>query len=182
MLYRLYLSLRKKFRKWEVVNSNKFLNNKIKSKNIVRFAYNVNINKLEKIQFGQNIFIGENAYIRADGGLSIGNNVSISKNVVIYTKIHNYNGVSLPYDDTFIYKPVVIEDNCWIGINVTIAPGTFIGEGSIIGMGANVFGKIEPYSIIGSDGKLLKYRDKEHYKKLVNENKFADDSGRLIRC
>ena len=181
MLYRLYLSLRKKITKWKEKNQNEFLNKKIKTPYRVKFAKNVNINSIEKIEFGKNVFIGENSYIRADGGLKIGNNVIISKNVVIYTKTHNYEGKTLPYDNTYIFKPVTIEDNCWIGINTTIAPGTYIEEGCIIGMGARIFGRIKALSIIGSDGKLIKYRDKEHYDNLVKKQKFADDSGREIK-
>jgi len=57
-LYRLYLSLRKKFRKWEVKNINKFLNKK--TNNIVKFDRGVNITDIEKIDFGNS----ERVYIK----------------------------------------------------------------------------------------------------------------------
>ena len=180
LLYRGYKSLKKKWENWKRKEQNRFLNSKIKTPYPIKFAKNINITAIEKIQFGKNIFIGDNAFIRADGGLIVGDNVVISRNVVIYTKSHNYKGKYLPYDDKFIHNPVKIEDNVWIGMNVTIAPGTIIGEGSIIAIGARIFGKIEPLSIIGSDGKLIKYRDKAHYEKLKQEKKFANADGEPI--
>lgn len=179
-LYRLYISLNKKFKNWKLKEQNKYLNKKIKTKYLVRFAYDVRIADIEKIEFGKNVFIGENAFIRAKGGIKMGNNVIISRNVLIYTLSHNYMGECLPYDDTFIEKKVVIEDNVWIGMNVVIAPGTYIEEGAIIGIGARVFGRIPKGAIIGSDGKIIKYRDLEKYEKLKKENKFCNDSGDII--
>lgn len=57
----------------------------------------------------------------------------------------------------------MIEDNVWIGMNVVIAPGTYIEEGAVIGIGARVFGRIPKGAIIGSDGKIIKYRDLDKY-------------------
>jgi len=181
-LYRLCISLNKKFKKWKLKEQNKYLNKKINSKHIVKFGYDVRIADIEKIEFGKNVFIGENAFIRAGGGLKIGNNVIISRNVLIYTLSHNYMGDCLPYDNTFIKKEVVIEDNVWIGMNVVIAPGTYIEEGAIIGIGARVFGKIPKGAIVGSNGRIIKFRDINKYEKLKKENKFCNDSGlRIIK-
>ena len=59
-----------------------------------------------------------------------------------------------PYD-----LPVVIEDGCWIGANVTILKGVTIGRGSIVAAGAVVNKSCEPYSVIGGiPAKLLKMR------------------------
>ena len=52
-------------------------------------------------------------------------------------------------------------------------PGTEIGDGCIIQAGSVVHGKIPPLSIIGGNpAKTFSYRNKEHYEKLVQENKF----------
>jgi acetyltransferase-like isoleucine patch superfamily enzyme len=45
-------------------------------------------------------------------------------------------------------RPVVIEDDVWIGLNAIVLPGTLIGAGSIIGAGAVVSGVIPPRSIV----------------------------------
>lgn len=55
--------------------------------------------------------------------------------------------------------PVVIEDGCWIGANVTILKGVTIGRGSVIAAGAVVTKSCAPYSIIGGvPAKLIRMR------------------------
>jgi len=137
------------------------------------------ITGLEKIELGNNVQINENALIRGEGGLTIGDNVHIARNLTIYTHNHNYEGKALPYDDTFIFKEVVIEKNVWIGVNVTILPGAHIEEGAIIGAGSKVAGKV-PRLAIYADGKVLKYRNEEHYKQLNNSGSFGGPSGKPL--
>lgn len=61
----------------------------------------------------------------------------------------------LPEND----QPVVIEDGCWIGANVTILKGVTIGRGSVVAAGAVVTRSCEPYSIIGGvPAKLIRAR------------------------
>lgn len=61
----------------------------------------------------------------------------------------------LPEND----QPVVIEDGCWIGANVTILKGVTIGHDSVVAAGSVVTKSCEPYSIIGGvPAKLIKQR------------------------
>lgn len=78
----------------------------------------------------------------------------------------NVNGN--PYD-----LPVVIEDDVWVGANVTILKGVTIGRGSVVAAGAVVTRSCPPYSIIGGvPAKVLKMRFtpeeiEEHERRLV---------------
>jgi acetyltransferase-like isoleucine patch superfamily enzyme len=47
-------------------------------------------------------------------------------------------------------RPVVIEDDVWLGLNVIVMPGAHIGAGSIIGAGVIVSGVVPPRSIVKS--------------------------------
>ena len=80
------------------------------------------------LSVGQNIHVNFGPNWVCDGGLTIGDNVHISSNCTIYTRNHNTRGRALPYDDESIPRPVSIGRNTWIGVNVTILPGTQIGE------------------------------------------------------
>ena len=56
-------------------------------------------------------------------------------------------------------QPVVIEDDVWVGANVTILKGVTIGHGSVVAAGAVVTKSCPPYSIIGGvPAKLIKMR------------------------
>jgi acetyltransferase-like isoleucine patch superfamily enzyme len=144
----------------------------------VKFGRNVVISGSSSIKIGNNVHFGTGGFIRADGGLTIGDNVIISRNVVLYTSSHDYQGKLLPFDSENIYKPVVIEDNVWIGMNVTISPGTVIREGAIIGLGSRIFGEVPSRAIIGSgEINIIGYRNKEHYRSLKNLKKFCKENG-----
>lgn len=149
----------------------------------VRFnGENHTIRGLRKIIIGNNVHIGNNIYIAAEGGLIIGDNTHISRNVTIYTVNHNYKGKALPYDETTIYKPVIIESNVWIGMNVSILPGIKIGEGAIIGMGSIVNRDVEPYEIVGNSSLThIKYRPREHYRSLNAHKSYGGINGRKIK-
>ena len=88
--------------------------------------------------------------------------------------------------------PVVIEDDVWVGCNVTILKGVTIGRGSVIAAGAVVTKSCPPYSIIGGvPARVLKFRftvDEvlEHEKALYPEGqrlsrKYIEDQRRTLQ-
>lgn len=131
----------------------------------------------EEVTVNKNTIIGDNCRfnglrIFGNGNVTIGNNVVIATDAVILTGNHNYEGDEIPYDDGYNPRPVIIEDFVWIGVRVTILPGTKIGEGAIIQAGSVVHGEIPPYSIAGGNpAKVFKMRNVEHFKKLKAEGK-----------
>jgi acetyltransferase-like isoleucine patch superfamily enzyme len=55
--------------------------------------------------------------------------------------------------------PVIIEDGCWLGANVTILKGVTLGRGCVVAAGAVVTNSFPPYSIIaGVPARLIKMR------------------------
>jgi acetyltransferase-like isoleucine patch superfamily enzyme len=55
--------------------------------------------------------------------------------------------------------PIIIGDECWIGLNVVIMPGTNLGRGCVVGANSVVKGSFPDYSVIGGvPAKILKYR------------------------
>ena len=119
----------------------------------------------EHVSAGNDISIGEGSRIMAYGGLTIGDNVIISRDVTIYCSDHPFGGDNpLPFGEGRNPGPVTIGDNCWIGAHVRILPGSSIGEGAIIGMGAIVAGEVPPCAIIGQPKfRLLGERVHDEY-------------------
>lgn len=141
---------------------------------------------------GENLFIGGSSIVTPQ--TTIGNNVSFNgvrvigsglckfgdyfhsgQELMILTSIHDYDtGRTIPYDfEKSIQKDVVIDDFVWVGSRVTIIGAIRIGKGAIIQAGAVVVKDVPDFAIVGgSPAKIIKYRDKEHFKKLLSEKKF----------
>jgi acetyltransferase-like isoleucine patch superfamily enzyme len=116
-----------------------------------------------------------NGMVVSGGGIvNFGDNFHSGSNCLIITSFHNYNsGKTIPYDDTYINKDVLIEDNVWLGSNVIILGGVTIGEGSIVQAGAVVVKSIPPLGIAGGNPAIVfKYRDREHYYKCKENRLF----------
>lgn len=98
----------------------------------------------EYISIGENTFINTNCMLLDNNKITIGNNVLIAPNVQIYTASHPLKASEriitkknhAPYVTSS--KPVVIEDNVWIGGNTVILPGVTIGSNTTIGAGSVV--------------------------------------------
>jgi len=134
---------------------------------------NLKSNVSKNTILGNNVnFNGMN--ISGEGGVKIGNNFHSGKGCLMITQIHNYDhGRKIPYDDTYIYKDVLINDNVWLGSRVIILGGVTIGEGAIIQAGSVVVSDIPDYAVAGGHpAKVFKYRNKEHYDKLKQKKMF----------
>ena len=112
------------------------------------------------LEIGNNTGLGHNSFINAQGGVSIGNDVIIGPNVSILAENHVFDS-----PDELIRLQGVnrigikIENNVWIGANVTILDGVQIGTGCVIGAGSVVTKSLPSYSIaVGNPCKVLKSR------------------------
>ncbi len=57
---------------------------------------------------------------------------------------------------------VEIQNDVWIGADVTIMEGVTVGNGAIVAAGANVVKDVEPYAIVGGNpARLIRYRFEE---------------------
>lgn len=117
-----------------------------------------------------------------DVHLRIGNYCSLADNITfILGGEHNTNTFStyplkvkkFNYEREATSKgDIIVQDDVWIGMNVTVCSGVTIGQGAIIAAGSVVTKNVEPYSIVGGvPAKLIKYRFNEELRnKLINTN------------
>lgn len=136
---------------------------------------------LENMSVGNHVLIPKNAtFYCTEASLTIGNYVVFGPSPTIITGDHRIDVVGrymfdvcekTPENDA----PVVIEDDVWIGANVTILKGVTIGRGCVIAAGAVVNSSFPPYSIIGGvPAKLIRKRFSEDvavlHERLLSEN------------
>ena len=128
--------------------------------------------------FNKNVTVGDfcnfnGMKISGLGKVCIGNYFHSGVDCMIITQNHNYEGDMLPYDKTYIYKNVNIDDFVWFGNHVLVVGNVTIGEGAIIAAGAVVVKDVPPLAIVGGNpARIIKYRDKDHFYKLKAEGKF----------
>jgi acetyltransferase-like isoleucine patch superfamily enzyme len=112
-----------------------------------------NCNYGYNIHIGHDVVIGKNCTILDSCKVKIGDRCILGPNVNIYT-------VTLPTDPKRrlgssglnLGKPIVIEEDCWIGGGVIILPGRTIKKGSTVGAGSvitKVYSRISLLSYIG---------------------------------
>ncbi len=123
-----------------------------------------------KIRLGANTSIQDRCILLGD--IDIGRYCVFAQNVYLSSGRHYYNFKPEYYikdQDELILtneelskkhsKNIIIEDDCWLGINVVVMSGVKIGKGSVIGANSVVTKDIEPYSVVaGSPAKLIKKR------------------------
>ena len=112
--------------------------------------------------------------IGGSGQVIIGDNFHSGMDCLMISEIHNYDsGKAIPYDDSFVSKDILIEDNVWLGERVIVLGGVTIGEGAIIQAGSVVVNDIPPLAIAGGHpARVFKQRNEEHYFRLKKQKSF----------
>ena len=115
----------------------------------------------------------------------IGKYVSIARDVTLGGGEHPLDilttspalyGHNPKYIDPKIYcKPVIIDNDVWIGARAIIKNGVHISTGAVIASGAVVTKDVPPYAIVGGvPAKVIKYRFDEETRKELLESKWWD--------
>lgn len=131
-----------------------------------RFGYNSEFVDHRLIEVGNDVFMGLETTINTTVPVQIHDNVMFGKRVTIMGGDHNISKVGTPM--RFVKtggknEPIIIEQNAWIGSNVTILKGVQIGEGVVVGAGSVVVKSLPAYSVcVGNPAKPLKLRFTEN--------------------
>lgn len=127
--------------------------------------------QLPRIKIGKNFYLGGGSIIGVVEEIVIGDNVIIAGETHIFD---NNNHPTSPekrremsttgdfFGDLWKWnraehRPVIIEDNVWIGECCSILKGITIGKGSIVGCRSVVTKNVPPYSIVaGNPAQVVK--------------------------
>jgi maltose O-acetyltransferase len=117
----------------------------------------VNIEKGARFGSGKGVRVGDRSALGLDclviGPLVVGSDVMMGPRCCMLGSSHNTESTTVPMNQQGFLpdRAVVIEDDVWIGANVTVLPGRTIGRGSIVGAGSVVTRDVPPYSVVGGN-------------------------------
>jgi acetyltransferase-like isoleucine patch superfamily enzyme len=123
-------------------------------------ATGVRIGKDSVLNAGVVIYDDYQGYVTFGSRIAVATGVSF----VASSNPNNSSLANLRYvrEHLISFKPIVVEDDAWIGTNAVILPGVTIGRGAVIGAGAVVTRNVPSYSVIGGvPGKTLRQLDSE---------------------
>ena len=130
---------------------------------LFRCGEHVNIRKgahlSDSITLGDYSGIGENAYL--GGTVVIGKDVMMGSDCKFFAINHNTRDCSVPMRTQGFAedRPIVIEDDVWIGANVIVCAGVHVGKGAILGAGSVIRKDVPPCAVvIGNPAQILRYR------------------------
>lgn len=139
-----------------------------------------------------NIIIKNNSHIYGDfrfisvhGRFIFGENSGAAQGLTVITDNHvrrvGHYFIDGPItEDNVSYKDIIVDDDVWIGANVTLCDGCHISRGAVIGAGSVVRTNIPPYAIVfGNPAKIIGFvynpeEVKEHESLLYHENNRID--------
>jgi virginiamycin A acetyltransferase len=114
------------------------------------------------IIIGDNLYLNSGCVLYSGNGIRIGNNVLIGPNCNLVPTNHRFTTRNTPIRlQGFMESKggIIIEDDVWLGANVTVLDGSVIKKGTVIGANSLVNGVTEEFSIyMGNPATKIKER------------------------
>lgn len=117
----------------------------------------------EGIKIGANSAVDAYSFIGSSGPVIVGENVIMGQHVCFHPENHNFHRTDVPIKDQGTTRTgITIEDDVWVGANVTFLDGAYVGRGSVIGAGSVVRSRIPPFSIaVGVPASVIRSRNQQ---------------------
>ena len=101
------------------------------------------------LTMGEHSSIGPYGYVGCSGRITIGKNVMFGPKCSLFAENHMFSDTQTSIKSQGVkQKGITVEDDCWIGSNVTILDGVTIGKGSVIGAGTLVTKDVPAGSVV----------------------------------
>jgi maltose O-acetyltransferase len=114
---------------------------------------------------GRGIRLGERSDLGMDsliiGPLVVGRDVMMGPRCILLASSHAFASVDVPMNaQGFVEdRPIVIEDDVWVGAGAIILPGVRIGTGSVVGAGSVVTKDVPPWTVVaGNPARAVRSR------------------------
>lgn len=96
-----------------------------------------------RLRVGDQAWIGEAVWIDNLADVQIGSHAVVSQGAYVCTGSHDWSKASFDLQ----VRPVVIADQAWVCARAVVAPGTNVGRGAVVGLGAIVSGTLSAWTI-----------------------------------
>jgi acetyltransferase-like isoleucine patch superfamily enzyme len=112
---------------------------------------------------GPMTYIGHRCLMYGHAGILVGRDVLLANDVQLICGNHTFARRDIPIRaQPPEGKPIVIEDDVWLGASAIILGGVTVGRGSVVGAGSVVTHSLPPYSIArGVPAKVVGMRGEE---------------------
>lgn len=115
----------------------------------MRKGFQATVENGGSIVLGNNVFFNNGCALHARKRISIGDETIFGENVHVYDHNHRFADPTRAIKDQgYSEAPVSIGAHCWIGSNVTILKGSYIGDNTVIGAGCVISGDIPSDSVV----------------------------------
>jgi len=114
-----------------------------------------------KLEIGDNVFIGSNSNIRVTGECTVGNDCRLAQFVSLINGNYGFRDKNiLIRKQDYQRGKLVIKDDVWIGLSVTILANTIIGKGAVIGAGSVITKDVlDYYIVVGNPPRIIGNRE-----------------------
>ena len=112
--------------------------------------------------YGQNIHVGDHVYLNVLCTILDCNEVHIGHHVIIGPAVQIYTAAHLLQAEARIQgwevaKPIVIEDNVWLGGGAILLPGVRKGRNAVVGAGAVVSRSVPANTVVaGNPARVIR--------------------------
>ena len=114
---------------------------------------------------GRGVRLGDRSDIGMDalvmGPVEIGRDVMMGPRCILISGNHATASTLVPMNRQGLLppRPIVIEDDVWLGAGAVVLAGVRIGRGSVVGAGAVVVKDVAPWSVVaGNPARTVKMR------------------------
>lgn len=117
---------------------------------------------LPRLKIGETVLIGRRAVVSTGGHLEIGSFTILAPDVIVADADHVYKNPMLPYlqQGATSGRTLIVEENCWLGMQVKVLGNLTIGRGSVVAAGSLVRESLPPFVVAaGTPARMVKFFD-----------------------
>lgn len=116
-----------------------------------------------RMVIGECVLVGRRATLSSGSYLEIASFTIFGPNVFVSSSEHEYQGnhhTPMLRTGNRDHGRLVIEENCWLGVNAVVSGGITVGRGSVVGANCVLRQSIPPFSVVvGSPARIVRMYD-----------------------